>query len=260
MPAMDYDRVAHLYDAYVQSEFDLAFFLEEAKKARGPVLELMCGTGRVSLPLLEAGIDLTCVDSSPKMLEVLRGKLRERELLARVIEADVCELSLGRQFELIFIPFHSFAEIADPAQQRRALNAIGTHLSPTGRFICTLHNPPVRLLCVTGERRTLGEFPLPDGNLLTLSSVEKYDPVSGCVDGIQFYEIRSWEGASLAGMDVDVHFRLVSHSEFQSLAEAADFVPVRVYGHYSRVSFEPDKSPVMIWILRRKAAEGGQDG
>ncbi len=259
MPAMDYDRVAHLYDAYVQFEFDLAFFLEEAKKAGGPVLELMCGTGRVSVSLLEAGIDLTCVDSSARMLEVLRAKLRERELSARVIEADVCDLALGRQFEMIFIPFHSFAEIVDPAQQRRALDAIRAHLSPTGRFICTLHNPQVRLLGVTGERHKLGEFPLPDGNLLTLSSVEKYDPVSGCVDGIQFYEIRGWDGSSLAGMDVGVHFGLLSYSEFQSLAEAAGLVPVRVYGHYSRVSFDPDKSPVMIWILRGRPAEGGQD-
>jgi SAM-dependent methyltransferase len=260
MPAMDYDRVAHLYDAYVQFEFDLPFFLEEAKKAQGPVLELMCGTGRVSVPLVEAGIDLTCVDSSARMLEILRGKLRERDLTGEVIEADVCKLSLDRQFELIFIPFHSFAEIVDPAQQRRALEAVRAHLSPTGRFICTLHNPPVRLLCATGKKQKLGDFPLPDGDLLTLSSVEKYDPVTGCVDGIQFYEIRSWGGASLAGMDVDVHFRLVSYSEFQSLAEAAGLVPVRVYGHYSRVSFEPDKSPVMIWILRGRPAEGGQDG
>lgn len=260
MPAMDYDRVAHLYDAYVQSEFDLAFFLEEAKRAGGPVLELMCGTGRVSLPLLEAGIDLTCVDSSAGMLEILRGKLRERRLSAEVVEADVCKLSLGRQFDLIFIPFHSFAEIVDPAQQRQALQAIRAHLSPTGRFICTLHNPPMRLLGVTGERRKLGEFPLPDGNLLTLSSAEKYDPASGCVDGIQFYEIRRWDGQSLAGMDVDVRFRLLSHLEFQSLAEASGLVPARLYGHYSRVSFEPDKSPVMIWVLRGTPPEGERHG
>jgi len=43
---MDYDRVAHLYDAYVQTELDIPFFLDEARKARGPVLELMCSTGR----------------------------------------------------------------------------------------------------------------------------------------------------------------------------------------------------------------------
>jgi ubiquinone/menaquinone biosynthesis C-methylase UbiE len=102
MPAMNYDCVAHLYDAYVQTELDIPFFQDEAKKTGGAVLELMCGTGRVSLPLLEAGIDLTCVDSSAAMLDVFRGKLRERELMADLIEADVCNLSVNRQFDLIF--------------------------------------------------------------------------------------------------------------------------------------------------------------
>jgi ubiquinone/menaquinone biosynthesis C-methylase UbiE len=87
---MDYDRVAHLYDAYVQTELDIPFFLEEAKKVGGPVLELMCGTGRVSLPLLEAGIDLTCADSPAGMLEVFRGKLEDEGLAAEVIQADAC--------------------------------------------------------------------------------------------------------------------------------------------------------------------------
>ena len=65
---IDYDRVADVYDLYVTSELDISFYVEEATKARGKVLELMCGTGRVSVPLLEAGVDLTCVDVSTGML------------------------------------------------------------------------------------------------------------------------------------------------------------------------------------------------
>ncbi|MEN6578629.1 MAG: class I SAM-dependent methyltransferase [Phycisphaerales bacterium] len=255
MPAMDYDRVAHLYDAYVQTELDIPFFLDEAKKTAGAVLELMCGTGRVSVPLLDVGIDLTCVDSSAEMLEIFRGKLRDRGFSADLIEADVYNLSLNRRFDLVFIPFHSFAEIGDPAQERKALQAIRTHLSPTGRFICTLHNPPARLKWVTGQRCKRGDFPLPEGNLLTLSSVENYDSVSGCVNGTQFYEVRRCDRTVVAHMAVDLHFRLHSCCEFQSLAEAAGFVPVHVYGDYSRAPFEPDKSPFMIWVLRARREE-----
>ncbi len=255
MPAMDYDRVAHLYDAYVQTELDIPFFLEEARKAKGPVLELMCGTGRVSLALLEAGIDLTSVDSSAGMLDVFRGKLRDKGLSAEVIEADACELSLDRRFDLVFIPFHSFAEIIDPARQRQVLQTIGAHLSPTGRFICTLHNPPARLKRVTGQRGKLGDFSLGDGRLLTLSSVENYDPVSECVHGTQFYEVRDYDGTVVVNMPVDLRFRLLSCHEFQSLAEAAGFVPVHLYGDYSRAPFEPESSPFMIWVLRTTRVE-----
>lgn len=255
MPAMDYERVARLYDSYVQTDMDVPFFLREAKKAVGAVLELTAGTGRVSIPLLRAGIDLTCVDSSPAMLDVLRDKLRTEDLSAEVIQADLCELSLNRRFDLIFVPFHSFAEITDPAQQRQALSRIHDHLSDEGRFICTLHNPPVRLQSVNGRRRELGNLPLPDGNMLALSSLENYDPVSKSVTGTQFYDIRRWDGSLLTSMTVDLHFCLHSHYDFQSLAEAAGFVPVHLYGDYSYGPFEPQTSPFMIWVLRKARAE-----
>ncbi len=250
MPALDYDRIAHLYDTYVQWEFDIPFLLKEARKADGPVLELTAGTGRVSLPLLRAGIDLTCVDSSAAMLEVFREKLRDENLSAELICADMCRLALGRQFALIFIPFHSFAEITDPTEQRQALQAIRAHLSPTGRFLCTLHNPPACLKWVTGRKRKLGDFPLPEGRLLALSAVENYDATSGCVLGTQFYEVRDYGGGIVATMAVNLHFRLYAYHEFQLLAEAAGFVPVHLYGDYSCASFEPETSPFMIWVLR----------
>ena len=50
------------------ADLDVGFYVEEATKVKGKVLELMCGTGRASMPLLEAGVDLTCVDASERML------------------------------------------------------------------------------------------------------------------------------------------------------------------------------------------------
>jgi 2-polyprenyl-3-methyl-5-hydroxy-6-metoxy-1,4-benzoquinol methylase len=59
--------IADLYDVYVTTTVDVPFFLEELKTTSGPVLELMAGTGRLSLPLAEAGARLTCVDISGLM-------------------------------------------------------------------------------------------------------------------------------------------------------------------------------------------------
>jgi len=252
MPAMNYDGVAHLYDAYVRPDLDVPFFRDEAHRAGGPVLELMCGTGRVSLPLLKAGIDLTCVDSSGGMLDVFRGKLREGGLSTELIEADVCELCLDRRFDQIFIPFHSFAEIIDPAQQRQALRAIRAHLSPTGRFICTLHNPPVRLKSVTGRKRKLSDFALAGGpEVLSMSSVEHYDTASSEVTGTQFYEVRDSAGAVLSEMEVPLRFRLHTRESFEVLVTSEGFARLALYGDYVRAPFEPEKSPFIIWILRK---------
>ncbi len=88
----------------------------------GKVLELMCGTGRVSIPLLEAGVDLTCVDASEGMLARLKDRLRARNLEARVVQADVRRLDLGEEgFELALIPSHSFSELVSSRDQLLAL-------------------------------------------------------------------------------------------------------------------------------------------
>src|SRR5262245_16625869 len=102
MPAVDYGRLAPLYDALVTDTSDLRIFREAARRVGGPVVELMAGTGRLSVPLAEDGVHLTCVDSSPAMLAVLEAKLAARGARARIIRCDVRNLSLPECFELMF--------------------------------------------------------------------------------------------------------------------------------------------------------------
>ncbi len=252
MPAMDYEGVARLYDSYVTTDVDVPFFLREAGKAAGAVLELTAGTGRVSIPLLEAGVDLTCVDSSPAMLEVFREKLRAKGLTAELIRADMCDLSLDQQFELIFIPFNSFAEITEPARQRQALARIHRHLSEAGRFICTLHNPPVRLEKADGRKRLLGRFPLPDGQgTLSLSSAECYDATTELVTGTQFYRIADEYGQILSEETLDIRFSVHHRDSFEALATAAGYCVEALYGDYSCSPFDADTSPFMIWVMHK---------
>jgi hypothetical protein len=66
VPQIDYDSVAALYDTYVTADDDVSFFVSEIQQTTGPVLELTSGTGRLSVPLLEAGADLTCVDRTAR--------------------------------------------------------------------------------------------------------------------------------------------------------------------------------------------------
>jgi ubiquinone/menaquinone biosynthesis C-methylase UbiE len=122
---IDYDRVADVYDLYVTSDLDVGFYVAEAGKVKGKVLELMCGTGRVSMPLLEAGVDLTCVDASERMLARLEERLRVRKLEARVLRADIRHLDLDEEeFDLALIPFHSFSELVSPRDRELALRAV----------------------------------------------------------------------------------------------------------------------------------------
>ncbi len=248
----DYARVANLYDSYIRTTFDVPFFLNEAKKTKGQVLELMSGTGRVSLPLIEAGIRLTCVDLSREMLSVLRAKLRQRGLDACTHQMDVRELDLAEQFELIFIPFHAFAEILSPADQQKTMRAIHRHLTGTGQFICTLHNPPVRLKHVDGQLRLWGKYPLEKNNGLVLMWVrEEYAADRRTVNVFEFLEEYDAHGVMQLRTLLEVAYCPIRKSEFQQMAESSGFRVVALYGDYDYAEFQEETSPYMIWVLEK---------
>jgi SAM-dependent methyltransferase len=249
--SIDWARIADLYDTYVQTTFDIPFFLNEARKTSGEALELMSGTGRVSVPLIEAGVRLTCVDASLEMLALLREKLTRRRVAAPVHQMDVRELALQKQFDLIFIPFQSFSELLSPSDQRKAFVCIHEHLAETGRFICTLHNPRVRLKRVDGQLRLWGKYPLEDrqGTLL-FWGLENYDSDAHIVSGLEFFEEYDANGVMQSKRAVELCFRIVEKREFEDLAASVGFKIAALYGDYSYSEFHEDTSPFMIWVLK----------
>jgi ubiquinone/menaquinone biosynthesis C-methylase UbiE len=249
---IDYDHVADVYDLYVTSDLDFGFYVEEATKARGKVLELMCGTGRVSVPLLEAGVDLTCVDASEGMLARLRERLRARKLKATVVRADVRHLDLGEeQFELALVPFHSFSELASQRDRELALRAVFGCLREGGRLVCPLHNPPIRARSADGALRFNGSFPTADGGRLIISGFETLDESSGVVDRLQFYEFFDASNELVAKRVLPMRFALIDRSGFAEAAQGAGFVPVALYGDYGRGEYLEESSPFMVWILEK---------
>jgi SAM-dependent methyltransferase len=249
---IDYDRVADVYDLYVTSDLDVGFYVAEVGKRRGKVLELMCGTGRVSIPLLEAGVDLTCVDASEGMLARLNERLRARKLKARVVRADVRDLDLREEeFDLTLIPFHSFSELVSSRDQQLALSAIYACLKEGGRLVCALHNPPIRARSADGALRLNGSFPTTDGGLLVISGFETLDESSGVVDRVQLYEFFDASNSLRAKRVLPMRFALIERSEFAELADGAGFVPVALYGDYDRSEYLEGGSPFMIWVLEK---------
>lgn len=250
--SIDFDTVADLYDVYVQWDVDIPFFTEIAKSASGEVLELMSGTGRLSLPLLRQGIRLCCVDYSPAMLAVLRSKLRKHNLTAEVHEMDVRTLALGRRFELILLPFHSFSEIVESTDRERALRCIREHLAPDGRLLITLHNPAAQIPRLDGTRRLICERPTPDGRTtLRVWSTARYDRARHLGEAWQDYEIVDAAGATLERRELSLRFAVVDRAVFEAEATAAGFEIRHLWGDYSRGRFDPEASPFMIWELGR---------
>jgi ubiquinone/menaquinone biosynthesis C-methylase UbiE len=143
------------YDAFYGSPApqiagDVAFYDRIAREVGGDILELACGTGRIALPLAQAGLHVTGVDRSEAMLTIARRKLaalsaslQERLTL---VNQDMSALNLGRRFGFVFVPFRSFQHLLTIDLQRKSLAAIRRHLQPKGRLALHLFDPRLDLL------------------------------------------------------------------------------------------------------------------
>ncbi len=247
MPAMDYSKVADLYDSYVQVDLDIPFYLQETKTAKN-VLELMAGTGRISIPLAEAGVNLTCVDSSPEMLAELNRKAAAKGLKINTADMDVAQLDLQQQFDLILLPFNSFSEIITPKEQRSALKAIRAHLSPHGRFICTLHNPAVRTQTIGQGLQLRGKFNQPNQTVM-LWSEERLHPEGKLVLGTQFVEVYDSHGKMTEKRFTNLQFYLHTPEDFQALLEETGWQVKEVYGDYAWHRYQAESSPFINYVL-----------
>jgi len=139
-----YDSIARLYDPWsVSVTEDVSFYVDEARRAGGPVVELGVGTGRIAVPTAAAGISVIGVDSSPGMLVVCR----EQAELAGV--AGLLDLRLGELTEppveervrLVTCPFRSYLHLLDDRARLKGFGAARELLVPGGRFVFDVFAP-----------------------------------------------------------------------------------------------------------------------
>jgi SAM-dependent methyltransferase len=137
-----YDAAAAVrYDAAVPVEDgEVEFYLELARSAAGGrTLELAAGTGRIAIPLAQAGVPIVGLEISPDMLARARQKSAGLDNVEWV-EGDMCDFALGEEFGLITIPSGSFALLLETDDQLACLRCVERHLAPDGRFAFELGN------------------------------------------------------------------------------------------------------------------------
>jgi SAM-dependent methyltransferase len=130
------------------------------REAKGPVLEVCCGNGRVLVPALEAGVEIEGLDLSPEMLAGLRAHLATRGFTATIHEADMRAFALPRRFALIVIAFNSFLHNLTQADQLATLRTCRAHLAPGGRLVLVIFHPAVdKLLQFASEETVMKDVP-----------------------------------------------------------------------------------------------------
>ena len=130
------DSVA--YDLEVGDDTGVAFYEALARETGGPVLEIACGTGRVSIPVARRGFAVTGLDIVPGMLEVARSK--SAGLSTRWVEGDGRTFDLGERFRLVFLTGNAFQGFVTNADQEALLGRVHAHLNDGGLFAFETRN------------------------------------------------------------------------------------------------------------------------
>jgi SAM-dependent methyltransferase len=135
-----------LYDAMVPPGPCEAFYTRLAEEAGGPILELACGTGRLSIPLARAGSSVFGLDLSPAMLRRATRKAERAGVAVRFVSGDMRDFDLGRRFPLIVLSCNSLAHLLTAAEVKACLACVRRHLEPGGIFAFDIVNPDLAAL------------------------------------------------------------------------------------------------------------------
>jgi SAM-dependent methyltransferase len=160
-----YAFIAGLYDFVIpyRDRPDVDFYVEAALQAKGPVLEIGCGTGRVLIPTARAGVDLVGLDLSRYMLAVCRERIlsepEEVQFRIQLVHADMRNFALARRFNLVTVPFRPFQHLVTVEDQLSCLASIHHHLIQGGKLILDLFNPSLEALTRPTLGQEIGEEP-----------------------------------------------------------------------------------------------------
>ena len=148
-----YDALAELLIAGSPVEGDAEFYVQQARRWGGPVLDIGCGTGRIGIALAEQEVDVVGLDLSAPMLRIAERKRASlpAEIARRLtlVLADMTDFTLDQTFPLIVTPSRSFQFMLTPTAQRAALASMRRHLRPGGALVLDLFDPRLDW-CVPG--------------------------------------------------------------------------------------------------------------
>ncbi|MDA1349028.1 MAG: class I SAM-dependent methyltransferase [Chloroflexi bacterium] len=258
--ASTYDQWADIYDSvYSYVRDDIPFYVDEAKRAGGTVLELGSGTGRVSFPIAEAGVDIVGVDFSPRMLDVARGKLSglsDGSGSLSFIEADMQDFSLVEEngpgkFDLAIIPFRGFLSLLSVADQIRTLVNIKRHLAPGGWLAFNIFVPDINMLASEGDiAYHFRDVTDPvSGTRWVLWHQSKCDNYNQIINARTIVEELDDQGAVARKLYRDFQLRYAHIWEMHHLLGLCGYEMVDLFGDFERTPFDEDSSE-MVWIAK----------
>lgn len=242
-------------DAYDLVLADIAygrdFYLALAREAKGPVLDIACGTGRILLPCLQAGVDIEGIDLFEPMLARLRAKAAELGLSPALHRFDMSDFRLDKRFALAMIPFNAFIHNMTQEAQIGCLRTCREHLLPGGLLAFDTFFPSHAIVGTAENTRVLeGELPHPTTGLpMRMYDTRTFDRVAQTQHSLNELELLDADGNVARAIRTQVSSRYVYKNEMELLLRLAGFARWEICGDFDRrpLTSETDAMIVMAW-------------
>jgi SAM-dependent methyltransferase len=237
---------ANIYDGLNTSLADLEFYkrwLPKNKDAR--ILELCCGTGRLTIPIAKKGYTICGVDYTASMLEAAKAKAMEAGVDVSFVQGDIRVLDLPEQFDLIFIPFNSIHHLYKNEDLFKALQLVKKHLKEGGLFLMDCFNPNIHLIVEGTERpKEIAAYTTKDGRAVLINQHMRYES-STQINRIEWHYFINGDFHSVQNLDMRMYFP----RELDSYLQRCGFSIIHKFGGFKEEAFTDD-SEKQVYVCK----------
>jgi SAM-dependent methyltransferase len=232
---------------FAQRTHEIPFFLKHARLANGPVLEVACGTGRLTLPIARDGIPISGLDVSAPMLEIARRKADLEKLPVTWLEQDCRQMRCPQTFALIFSATNAMQHLLDVDSVNAFLGSARDALRDDGTLILDVFNPnPAKLARPVTTRYLQKTFSDANEKEICVEAMSQYHAATQTLSFTLFY-LR--DGAPLRIKEVNL--RCFFPEELLALCRFNRLKVIRRVGDHDEAPFTND-SPKQILFCRKE--------
>lgn len=240
---------------------DIQWYCRKAVDSGGPVLELGAGTGRITIPIAEAGVRVSAVDLDGGMLGRLRQKAASlpADVQSRISAhpGDMRTFTLDEQFALIIIPFRAFLHNITRDDQLATLRRAHAQLRPGGELALNVFHPSLQYMAANagayaGVWRWRKTLKLPDGGFVVYSEASRYDTVHQRLESMIRTEEFGADGDLRRTNMMHLELAYLYPSDIASLLAESGFELVRVSGDFLGRPFERDGDELVVEARKLK--------
>lgn len=237
-----------IYDGLNQQKDDIDFYRKWiTSNSISKVLEVCCGTGRITIPLAKCGIDISGFDLNEDMLQEAKNKAEKEKVSISFYQGDMREMLLREKYQMIFIPFNSIHCLYTHADIIKTLKSIHDHLDKDGYLILDYFNPDISY--ITSNQNTsleIANYVTADNRKIKILQTMNYEDHTQ-INRIKWEYFVNDQPHSIESLDM----RMFYPQELDYYIVSNGYRIVNKYGDYQMNNFT-NGSPIQLLICQKQ--------